>query len=461
MRLRVADVVMPREAFFLLVVWLICLQVAVAQTSSTPPPSMLLEARSDLAVNNYAQAEAIYRHLLQTSPEEPVVVEGLALSLYLQGKDTPAIGVLRQSRVAKTDTRALALLASSYCRLAQYDEATAVLRRLKPWPKDDAFLSQIAPCVLVAGDPLDGPAVYERLVADTTQPGDEYAVGLARAYIQVSRLVLTRLRELRDNQPYVDAVEGARTSSTADAMSVFEAAQKAVPSLRHEMSLDAMAALLREHPESPPVLYGVGVISGERGIQAYADAEDRYPNSIQLLLLKAEMLASLERLDEAVSAYQEILREHPDSPGVHFLIGDLYRTRHRWDDALEELRAQEKITPHDERILEAIDGCLQGAGRLVESYSYLKPLVSRGEAPKWALVDFGVAAKNTDHPQEAIAALQRAEAIDPSDASIHYRLYLLFRETHQTTEAATELGSFKRLKEAERAAVSKRWETRK
>jgi tetratricopeptide (TPR) repeat protein len=208
-------------------------------------------------------------------------------------------------------------------------------------------------------------------------------------------------------------------------------------------------------------LFGLGAIAGDRGVKAYEDAEVRYPDSLPLHLFQAELLTSMDRIDDAASAYRDILVAFPDTPGVHFLIGSIYRSVHKWEQALTEFRAQAQITPDDERVSEAIDGCLQGAGRFADSYSYLKPMLRQADVPEWALQDFAVAAKNTGHQQEAIAALLRAEAIDASDVSNHYRLFVLYQQTHDAAKAASELALFNKLKSIEEAETSRKLAQRK
>jgi hypothetical protein len=67
------------------------------------------------------------------------------------------------------------------------------------------------------------------------------------------------------------------------------------------------------------------------------------------------------------------------------------------DEALVEFRLQEKITPADERVSEAIGNCLIAAGRFSESYGYLKPLASAAEAPESILINFATSSENSGH----------------------------------------------------------------
>jgi tetratricopeptide (TPR) repeat protein len=366
-----------------------------AQESLPRVPATLSDAQSELSRGNYTGAETLYEHLLLAAPRNRAIIDGLALTLYLQGRDSEAIAVLLRDSNTKLDEKAFALLASGNCRLRHYGQAADALRHLKPWPEDDALLEQIASCITLAGDPLDGIAVYQELIAHKAKPEDELAVGLTRAYIQGSKKVLSRLQSLQDSERYIQAIDSAQSSNSTGAASAFEAAEQAIPSLSRGMSVDAMETLLREHPNQAAALYGVGVILGERGMAAYSDAADRFPGSVPLLLFQAEMLIAMDRKSEAIAKYQEILQDHPDTPGMHFRIGEIYGSDHHNDEALVEFRLQEKITPADERVSEAIGNCLIAAGRFSESYGYLKPLASAAEAPESILINFATSSENS------------------------------------------------------------------
>jgi tetratricopeptide (TPR) repeat protein len=413
-----------------------------ARSGSAPAEALLALQHGD-----YTKAELLYRHLRAIDPHNVEFSDKLALALYSQGKDSQAIALLSQSSASERDPKEWVLLALSHCRLAQYTEAAASLRRLRPWPKDDALLGEIASCVLVAGDPLDAVELYENLVALHAQPETEYTVGLARAYIQASKFVLGHLKGLSNAEVYILAIDSA-ASNHSDAALAFESAKHAIPSLSREMPVSAMIQLFRQSSDQAAAVYGVGVILGERGIAAYLDAENRFPDSVPLKLLNADMLLSAKRDKEAIEIYRHILEEDPRSPGVHFRIGSVYGSNNDWNNALSEYRLQESITPGDERVRRAISICLGDTSRFQELFEYLQPIKNQPDAPEWTLTDFASAAEHTGHLDQAINTLQRVEATDPTNPDVRYRLFHLYRSTNNPAKAAQELGVFTKLKSA-------------
>jgi Flp pilus assembly protein TadD len=432
-------------AFFLLAD---SLQATEDKAAQEPPAVILAKAKSEIARSDYAKAETLYRRLLTTAPQEAEVVDGLALSLYLQGKDSEAIGILRLHPSSRPDEKASSILISSHCRLKQYDKAADALKYLRHWPDDDALLAEIASCVTLIGEPLDGVAVYSKLVRDKAQPEDEFAVGLARAYILASRAILSRLKDLPDAEPYIRAIDSAQTLGSAGAANVFETAQQLSPSLSRDISVDDLARLLAEHSNQAATVYGAGVILGERGMASYLDAEERFPAAVPLRLFHAEMLISADRHSEAIEQYQAILRDNPNAPGMHFRIGQIYGSDNRCDLAMAEFRIQEKITPTDERVQEAIANCLIKADKFQEAYRYLKPFAIRPDASESTLMNFATASQNTEHSLDEQKALLRIEAMDPASAKTRYLLFQLYKANHESAKAAQELAVYFQLKKA-------------
>lgn len=420
---------------------------AYGQDPAKIAPTAPAEALMALQHGEYSRAELLYRRLLASDPLNVELSDKLALALYSQGKDSQAIALLSQRSASERKLKEWTLLALSYCRLAQYKEAAASLQRLRPWPKDDALLGEIASCVLVAGDPLDAVELYQDLVARRAEPESEYSVGLARAYIQASKVVLRHLTYLSNAEVYVHAIESAE-SNHSDAALAFETAKHAIPSLTREMTVTAMIQLLRQSSDQAPAVYGVGVILGERGIAAYRDAQNRFPGSVPLRLLNADMLLSAKRDKEAIEIYRQILDEAPRFPGMHFKIGSVYGSNNDWNNALSEYRLQEGITPGDERVRRAISICLDRISRFQELFDYLQQVKNQPDAPEWALADFATAAEHTGRLDQAISTLQRVEATDPTNPDVRYRLFRLYRSTNDPAKAAQELSVFTKLKGA-------------
>jgi thioredoxin-like negative regulator of GroEL len=60
-----------------------------AQESLPRVPATLSDAQSELSRGNYTGAETLYEHLLLAAPRNRAIIDGLALTLYLQGRKRP------------------------------------------------------------------------------------------------------------------------------------------------------------------------------------------------------------------------------------------------------------------------------------------------------------------------------------------------------------------------------------
>ena len=418
---------------------------AMVDENAVPAAQQEAQALEAFERHDYRRAEGIYRGLLQQAPKDPRWLDKLAIVLHLQGKSSEAVGILRQLIQTKPSAHSLALLAVQYCQLGRYDQAHTALAELKNYPQDLGLQSLIARCSLSAATPLDAVAIFQDLVDRKEEPEDQFAVGLARAYIQASGLILQRLRTLAGNESFVRAVDEARKTGSRDARDAFDVALPSVPFLRLDMSPQEFSEVLNAHPDDPAVAYIVGVVCGERGMNALLRCQQRFPASAEVRLFKVEMYTSAKRYEDAVETLKEVLRDSPKTPGIHYQLATLYLSHNAVEPALAEFREQLRVTPDDERTIEGASTCLEDLGMYAELYTQLKSFFAASTSPEWALVRFGIAAKAQGHAGEAIHALERAKQLDPKDQQIHYRLWRLYLEAGENDKARIELQAYTQL----------------
>jgi tetratricopeptide (TPR) repeat protein len=109
-----------------------------------------------------------------------------------------------------------------------------------------------------------------------------------------------------------------------------------------------------------------------------AQAEQIFPDDSNLHLVKAQMLAAANRLDEAEREYLRVLQVHP-SDAAWFALARLYSSEHRYPDAL---RCVKEATP-------------------------------LSQVPYERLRSMGLLYLSMNQPQGALAALDQAEHVSP------------------------------------------------
>ena len=177
------------------------------------------------------------------------------------------------------------------------------------------------------------------------------------------------------------------------------------------------------------------------------------PVKAQFLIGRANYEASM--FAEAEESYREVLRLDPQFPGVHLELGRVYICRRQTDDAIRELQLVLKDNPGDGDANYFLGGLLVQEGRFAEGIPYL-------EHAKTAKLDFwapyfylGKAKLQLDKPTEAVAPLQRAAALNPTDeVSVYYQLGKALEACGRAAEARTALARVRDLRAAAAEAAT-------
>lgn len=411
-------------------------------------PDSLEPGRSSLKQGDYARAESQFRALLGVNPNSPEILDDLGIAQHLQGKSLEAIRTFEQVLKLERYPDAVTLLAVNFCKTEQYKRAVPLLNEAKAFWKDPNVMSMLGPCYLEANRPLDAVQLYEELIRRGSQPQDENAANLVRAWFDASRQLLDGLVSLPSGRPYLHAIKQALNNPTLDAKSEFTKAFREAPYLRPTMSMGELIAQYELHPQEPAILYILGILCAERASQDFTAAEEKWPDSISVLRLSAEMKASQEDLDGAIEEYEKLLIVFPAAPSsVHYALGNMYAGQLKWDKALVQYRLAQIGEPHNHVTMRRISECLAHLGEVEARREMLRGLVLETDAPFWALRDFGEIEQSAGHLESAVKYLKRASILQPDDASVHYRLGLLYARLSQPELAAKEFKMFRQLKQ--------------
>jgi tetratricopeptide (TPR) repeat protein len=406
----------------------------------------LADAVQALHQGNFVRAEAELLALSATNPNSPEILDDLGIAYQLQGKTDDAVRIFERVLKIKRLPDAEAMLASDFCRDHDFTRAIPLLNEAKAHLDDPNIMATLGPCFLEADQPADAVLVYQKLVNLKTPPEDENAVNLLRAYFDLSRKLLEALAALPAGAIYTHAVKTAKSDGSLDATSQFRMAYNDAPYLKQSMSIDDEINLLKSHPNDPPLLYILGVKCAERAAEDFDRAQDRWPDSIALNQLIAELKDAQGDRNGAMETYEDILAKHPEAPSsVHFALGLLYGERRRWDDALEQYRSIEPETAGSLYLKQRISEALVHLGQNQAVIDLLNEIVTRTDAPFWALRDYGEAAEGLGRAQTARDYLERAIRLDSDNSSIRYHLYRIYNKLNDSKAAEAELSIFKQI----------------
>ena len=411
-------------------------------------PATLSDAIQALHQADYARAEAELRVLSAANPNSAEILDDLGIAFQLQGKIDDAVSSFERVLKIKRLPDAVAMLASDFCRDHDFPHAVPLLNEAKAHLDDPNIMATLGPCLLEADQPADAVLVYQNLVSLKTPPEDENAVNLVRAYFDLSRKMLETLAAVPRGAVYTHAVKTAKSDGSLDASSQFRMAYNDAPYLRQSMSIDDEINLLKFHPNDPSLLYILGVKCAELAAEGFDRAQNKWPDSIALNQLIAELKDAQGDRDGAMQTYEEILAKHPEAPpGVHFALGLVYGERGRWDDALEQYRSAESEAPGSLYLEQRISEALVHLGQDQAVVDLLNKIATRTDAAFWVLRDYGEAAEGLGQEQTALDYLKKASRLDPGNSSVHYHLVRIYHKVNDTKAAEAELSIFKQLSE--------------
>jgi tetratricopeptide (TPR) repeat protein len=212
-------------------------------------------------------------------------------------------------------------------------------------------------------------------------------------------------------------------------------------------------------------------------LRAAESAAHREPQNVASLFWQAEARRHL-----AQAAFQQAVELKPDSWQGNILLGDIYRQRKNWSEAIQhyqsaaslnasvsapflslatvhwqtgefdqaeiELRKALALDPGNSQAnFELGDICVR-RHRFQEALPYLRRTINQGPDLLIAHGDLGKALAGVGETEEAITELTRAKPVDRF-GDIHYQLYLLYRGQGQKEQAEQALATSEQLRKLE------------
>jgi tetratricopeptide (TPR) repeat protein len=165
-------------------------------------------------------------------------------------------------------------------------------------------------------------------------------------------------------------------------------------------------------------------------------------------------LMALEDYNEADKSFQQLIRDYPTTPFVHYAYAQMLAGLSRFEKAEEQLREELKVNPESAMpylLLARVDVHLnrfQDALPLAQEAAKLAPQSS------WAHYLLGRALLATDKVTDAVDELSIAKRLAPGEPEIRYNLALALAKAKRPKEAAAEQAEFRRLSALEQSKRS-------
>ena len=152
----------------------------------------------------------------------------------------------------------------------------------------------------------------------------------------------------------------------------------------------------------------------------------------------------------AIAQYRQALSIDPRLPGADFELAELLRKAPdaaQRADAVKMFQEALKVNPFDEKAsCELGDIALEKGDFNQAQADYSQALKLQPSDP---IANFGMAKTliALNDPVHATSMLEKAIQFDPTNASAHYRLAMLFRKQGRTADARAQLEDYQRLYE--------------
>ncbi|HEY2798874.1 MAG TPA: tetratricopeptide repeat protein [Thermoanaerobaculia bacterium] len=394
---------------------LAALWLSVSLASTSPAPEDLARAEALLSRKDYAGAEALLREILRAEPRNARAHGNLALTLMPQGKSRvrDAVDEGRLAAAFAPESPEARYIYGLALRAAgrSADAAREFAKSSTLAPDAIGPLDALAEAYAATGDDRAVPA-YERLIA--LQPGR------SRYPLELAGYLWTTGQTERGNT--------------------------------------VAAAGVERFPNDAPLraAYGRALFEQQRDADAAAElarAVDLGVRDAGTLSVQASALVQAGRIDEARSALEAAVREHPDSAPLRLDLGRLYLSQGEGEPARRELDRAAALAPQDAAIRFQLGRAEEAVGRLDEaeaSYRKAVELSPSLASPRYALGRLLVRRGRKEEGEKELAVYQslysRAARVQYEGSSRGAQIQLAESELARG-DAAAALARFEALPE--------------
>lgn len=212
-----------------------------------------------------------------------------------------------------------------------------------------------------------------------------------------------------------------------------------------QKALSLTEELEKESPQDTHLLFVAYEISSQLLDQTLLNMMVAAPNSAEMHMMMAGVLARRGEHSNAIEQYREAIRLNPKLPGVHYELAEQLRTA--TDPALNaqaegEFRAALKVNQYDEKAWRRLGELVAAKGDYKTAQEDYKKALALAPHDSDVQTDLAIALISENQTQEAVRLLESAEKDDPTNVAAHYRLSLLYRRAGRLEDSKREMDLF-------------------
>jgi tetratricopeptide (TPR) repeat protein len=423
----------------------------------------------------YAEAEALFRRVLQLNPKSVVASRNLAGALLAEEKPDEAVKQYNQTiQLSPQDSDLKMEVAKLDLSRGNFAEALSLLETIKP----DRFPSSAVPLkaasLLGVGRRTDAEALIPRVKGSPAA-----ALDLAHVFVE-AKAADAALRTLTLVNPipkgaaaqiyYLKGRAFLQKRDGAAAMTNFRQALAADP--KSVETLIAMAEVLageKKHAESLLMLEKARALSpdskevlrhviveamqsgqNEKGMQAAQDLQRKSSELDDRFLIASVMLQQKQFL-AASHILEDYVAQRPQEAKAYLGLGMAYLSLLRYADAREALERSLQLKPDIAEAEYQLGLLAAQQGNQQEAIQHWQKAVGLQPQHAQALFSLGNMYLESGKLAEAESAFRQSLATDPSNMKTEYNLALVLNKQGKSEEARQHFERYRRMQEEEHA----------
>jgi tetratricopeptide (TPR) repeat protein len=207
---------------------------------------------------------------------------------------------------------------------------------------------------------------------------------------------------------------------------------------RSKDGIGILKAWLTRNPGDADALYWTGTLYNSQAQQVLDTMTASNPNHYLVHEWEGDQFRLRQDFNKALTAYQEALKAAPDTPGMHFNVGDVYYRMLKFPEAKEELEKELAINPDHAQANFEVGEINIKEGKNQEGMAYLQRAVKLDPSLVEAHRALGRALMSEKQYEEAVRELSLVAKSDPSDHTIHAMLAVAYRQMGRVKDAERE-----------------------
>lgn len=376
-------------------------------------------------------AERAFRRVLELEPGHGGANTGLGHTLKSLNRREEALDVFQTAAKANPENTGAKIEAAHLLRELGYaDKAIDALREVVDRePSNTVHLSALARLLKQVGNNVEAADIFRKLVA--VDPDN------ITFRIELGHL-LREVDALDEAQDVLSAVLRQEPENTSAWIALGWLHRKVK---KLDLAADAFQRAARLQPASAGALHALGTVERDRGnhdasLHSFDLARQIDPKELYIRLEICNSLQNLQRFEEAIAEYGQILTEWPATRDAHLGLGYALRSCARIEESLAAFDEAARVdSTHPNGSIEA-GHLLLRLGRAVEAEQRFRSALDRSPGNASALVGLGYALRRLGRMDEAETALREALKTQAGNNGARVALAHLLEAQYRLDEAA-------------------------